>query len=155
MMAKEYKRQHGLTIEQQNAIDLLVMGKTDKEVAEIVGVNRVTVTQWRLYDPYFQAELNKRRQEIWSTAIEKIRCMVLKALDVVDKALDKGSVKTALEVLKIAGLDKANLGEIGEIDPERILEKLALESRKQMVVSEFEKMLVKESLEKKIKDFTG
>ena len=37
-----YKRPHGLTIEQRNAIDLLVTGAVDRAVAEEVGVSRVT-----------------------------------------------------------------------------------------------------------------
>jgi hypothetical protein len=34
-----------LTPEQLNAIALLILGKTDREVAEIVGVRRETVTK--------------------------------------------------------------------------------------------------------------
>lgn len=47
MRTTGYVRQHGLTIEQRNAIDLLVTGKTDTETADSVGVHRVTVTKWR------------------------------------------------------------------------------------------------------------
>jgi len=35
-----------LTPEQLNAIDLLILGKTDREVSDIVGVRRETVTKW-------------------------------------------------------------------------------------------------------------
>jgi hypothetical protein len=65
MGQKEYKRKQGLTIQQQNAIDLLVTGKTDQAVADAVGVTRPTVTCWRLYDPHFEAALNQRRKEVW------------------------------------------------------------------------------------------
>lgn len=65
MGQKKYKREQGLTIEQLNAIDVLITGKSDQAVADAVGVSRPTVTSWRLYDPYFQAELNKRRRETW------------------------------------------------------------------------------------------
>ena len=61
MSQKNYKREHWLTIEQLNAIDLLVTGKTDQAVADAVGVARPTVTCWRLYDPHFEAALNQRR----------------------------------------------------------------------------------------------
>ncbi|GFN22439.1 helix-turn-helix domain-containing protein [Thermanaeromonas sp. C210] len=58
MATKSNKTQHkeALSIEQLNAIDLLVLGKTDKEVAEAVGVHRCTVTSWRLYNPYFEVD---------------------------------------------------------------------------------------------------
>lgn len=36
-----------LTPEQLNAVDLLILGKTDKEVSETIGVRRETVTRWR------------------------------------------------------------------------------------------------------------
>jgi len=44
-----------LTPEQLNAIDLLILGKTDREVAEIVGVRRETITKWHK-NPFFSAE---------------------------------------------------------------------------------------------------
>ena len=40
-----------LSIEQQNAIDLLVQGKSDRETAEAIGVSRQTVNNWRNNDP--------------------------------------------------------------------------------------------------------
>jgi hypothetical protein len=61
-----------LTVAQQNAVDLLATGKTDTEVSELLDVNRVTVTHWRCYDPLFQAELNRRRTEIWASGIHKL-----------------------------------------------------------------------------------
>ena len=51
LATQRYKGLHELTIAQLNAIDLLVGGKTDKEVAGALGVHRVTVTPWRLYHP--------------------------------------------------------------------------------------------------------
>ena len=55
---------HGdkLSVEQLNAIDILVLGKTDQETATTVGVARETVNRWRNENPYFAAELNKQRK---------------------------------------------------------------------------------------------
>jgi DNA-binding NarL/FixJ family response regulator len=50
-----------LTIEQENAIDLLLTGKSDREVAETIGVHRMTVQQWRTAHPLFMATLAQRR----------------------------------------------------------------------------------------------
>jgi FixJ family two-component response regulator len=47
--------QRQLTVKQENVIDMLVVGANDSEVAQAVGVNRVTVSRWRLYSPQFQA----------------------------------------------------------------------------------------------------
>ena len=40
-----------LSVEQLNAIDILVQGRTDQETAETVGVARETVTRWRNDNP--------------------------------------------------------------------------------------------------------
>jgi DNA-binding NarL/FixJ family response regulator len=53
-----------LTPEQLNAIDLLIFGKTDKEVAETIGVGRNTISKW-YKNAFFVAELNARREELW------------------------------------------------------------------------------------------
>jgi len=54
-----------LSIKQQNAIDLLIQGKSDRKTAEAIGVSRQTVTNWRNNNPVFIAELNKQRKAVW------------------------------------------------------------------------------------------
>jgi len=50
-----------LKLEQDHAINLLLQGKNDREVAEAVNVSRQTVNQWRNHDSVFMGELNARR----------------------------------------------------------------------------------------------
>jgi len=121
MAQKQYKREQGLTIEQLNAIDMLITGQSDQAVADAVGVSRPTVTSWRLYDPYFQAELNKRRKEVWGAATDRMRALLPKALDVIEKAIDEGSYRAALELIKLAGLNGV-AGDIGPVDAEEIIQ---------------------------------
>jgi hypothetical protein len=119
-----YKRQRGLTVEQQNAIDLLITGKTDAETAELVGVHRVTVTKWRLSDPWFQAELNCRRLELWGAAAERLRALLPKALSVLERELDRKEYpfQAAVQVIKLAKLSEANtLGPGLPTDAEQII----------------------------------
>src|SRR5919108_5375055 len=71
--AEGYVRVHGPTAAQQRAVELLVAGRSDREAAEALGVSRVTVTRWRLYDPCFQVELNRRRDELWAAAADRLR----------------------------------------------------------------------------------
>jgi DNA-binding CsgD family transcriptional regulator len=54
-----------LTPEQLNAIDLLIFGKTDKEVAETLGIGRNTISKW-YKNAFFIAELNARRGSMGS-----------------------------------------------------------------------------------------
>lgn len=118
-----YKRQHGLTVEQQNAVDRLVAGDTDLQAAEAVGVNRVTVTKWRLHDVTFKAALNARRQEVFGAAADKLRSLVPKALDALAAAMEGGNVLAAVTILKAAALDKLP-PPAGPTDPEQLFAEL-------------------------------
>ncbi len=83
-----------LTPEQLNAIDLLILGKTDREVAEAVGVRRETVTKWHK-NPFFSAELSIRREELWSDAKLRLKSLAHEAVNVLTRGLssqdEKGS----------------------------------------------------------------
>ena len=119
-----------LSVEQLNAVDLLITGQTDREVAATVGVTRQTVCGWRLYDPWFRAELNRRRREVWSAALDQLRQLLPRALDRLDRELDDGQNgwRVALEVLKLAGVGSLpNLGDIGPDDAVAVLDAEAKE----------------------------
>lgn len=98
-------RRAELTVPQENAVDALAIGKNDAETASIVGVHRVTVTRWRLYDPVFQAALNVRRAEVWAVGVHRLRSLIPKALDVLAEELEDEDnpdrLKVALELLKL------------------------------------------------------
>ncbi len=113
-----------LTVQQQNAIDLLIQGQSDREVAEAVGVARQTVTTWRNSNADFVAELNRRRQEVWGGQVEQLRQLVAKAVQVLaedleddDKALRQ---RAAIHILRAVGLYGANLCPTGSTDSEAV-----------------------------------
>jgi hypothetical protein len=95
-----------LSIEQLNAIDLLLTGTTDQAVADAVGVHRVTVTRWRLYHPHFRAALYQRRREAWAGAEDAFRTVIPMALDTLRDQLQVGTGRgrIALDVLYKTGL---------------------------------------------------
>ena len=93
-----------LSVEQLNAIDVLVQGRTDQETAETVGVARETVTRWRNDNPHFTAELNRQRRLIWGNSHDRLRALASKAVDTLEVALTEGDAKVAMEVLKAVGL---------------------------------------------------
>lgn len=93
-----------LTVSQENAIDALILGNTDREAGEKAGVARETVTRWRNDNADFIAELNRRRAALWGSAQDRLRGMVRQALDVLESALQANDVRAAVEVLKAAGL---------------------------------------------------
>ncbi len=111
-MAKQDKKRR-LSIVQQNAIDLLVQGKSDREVGEAVGVSRQAVTEWRNNNTDFIAELNCRRDEIWGHQIDRLRYLVADAVPVLAEDLRSDDLRlrqnAAVHILRAVGLYGADL----------------------------------------------
>lgn len=113
-----------LSLEQENAIDLLIQGKSDREVAEAVNVSRQTVNQWQNHDAVFIAALNARRYEIWGSQTERLRSLISQAVDVLDSDLSSEDLRlrqsAAVHILKAVGLYGADLKPTGETSPDAI-----------------------------------
>jgi hypothetical protein len=128
-----YARQRSRTptLPQLNAIDLLASGKTDTEVAELLKLDRTTVSKWRLYDPVFQAALNRRREEVWGAAADRLRSLIPKALDALADGLESKHhpqrMKAAVELLRLAS--PANALPMGLTDPEAIVREIVANRR--------------------------
>lgn len=94
--------------EQYNAIGLLMQGKSDREVAEEVGVSRQTVCHWRNNHPAFVAELNQRMKDLWADHEQRLRNLVGKAVDVLAEDMDSEDRRlrqaAAVHVLRSVGL---------------------------------------------------
>src|SRR6266542_3738201 len=126
------KNPHALSIEQLNAIDLLLTGATDQAVADVVGVHRVTVTKWRLYHPHFRAELFERRREAWAGATDAYRTIIPLAMDTLRDQLRVGTTRgrLALDSLYKTGLVGTptapilDAADIGARDHEAILHEI-------------------------------
>ena len=140
-----------LSTGQLNAIDRLVAGGTDSEAAEAAGVTRQTVNGWRNHHPYFRAELNRRRSELWGAAQDRLRDLLPRALDVLAEELEgENGYKVALQLLRITGLGDGRLGEIGpttgagvveeetrwRMDPARMLPYLPLDDSGHTITDE-------------------
>jgi DNA-binding CsgD family transcriptional regulator len=113
-----------LTPEQLNAVDLLILGKTDKEVSETIGVRRETVTRWHK-NAFFIAELNARREELWVESKLRLKAVVHDAVDVLTNGLrssdQKIAITAAVHILKTVGLyGELNQG-FGPDTPERVV----------------------------------
>ena len=119
-----------LSVAQLNAIDLLVTGETDQATAEAVGVTRQTVNGWRNTNPYFQAELNRRRQDLWGVSVDQLRALLPRAVAVLAEELEGGEqrARVALDLLRLAGLDRTKAPHkldtflIGPTDPDAIID---------------------------------
>ena len=121
-----------LTPEQLNAIDLLILGKTDREVAEIVGVRRETVTKWHK-NPFFSAELSIRREELWVDAKLRLKSLAHEAVNVLTKGLssrdEKVAITAAVHILKTVGLYGELKQDFGPDTPEETVWRQATEDQ--------------------------
>src|SRR6267142_6713484 len=88
-----------LSIEQKNAIDLLIVGKSDQETADAVGVTRQTIYAWRTAHLLFQSELEQARGALWRLSAERLRGLMSKAIDNIAKTIEEGNVKSSFELL--------------------------------------------------------
>jgi hypothetical protein len=111
-----------LTVEQQNAIDGLILGQSDRDAAEAIGVTRETVWHWRHEHPVFMAELQRRRAEVWRAPQEQLRSLLGKAVANLAAAVESGDLKASIEVLKAVGMyGNATMNTIHEQDPATLL----------------------------------
>ncbi|HEY5869382.1 MAG TPA: hypothetical protein VI542_28110 [Candidatus Tectomicrobia bacterium] len=109
-----------LTMAQENAIDALLLGHTDGEVATLVGVDRGTVWTWRHAHPLFAATLEQRRADLWRAPQEKLRALAMRAAENLAAAVEEGNLKASIEVLKAIGLYGA-VAPADETDPDAVL----------------------------------
>jgi hypothetical protein len=134
---KQRRRKYGLTAQQRSAIDLILAGANDRQVAEQVGVHRVTVTNWRLHDPDFQIALSSRLASLWTGATHVIRTVLPEALDSLREQLrshpNRG--RLALDLVFRAGLlgrpyagDLATMG-VGPLTMDELLDQEVLQHR--------------------------
>ncbi len=55
----------GLSIKQRQAIELMVAGRTDAEIAQEIGSARSTINRWRNQDPNFRESLEVRLRPLF------------------------------------------------------------------------------------------
>jgi len=87
----------------------MTSGSRDSEVAQDLGVNRTTLWRWRKDDSLFQAELNRRRYELWNASVERLRTLVPAALDALAEELEgPRKLRAAAAILDLAGFRVQN-----------------------------------------------
>ena len=91
---------------QQTAIELLVGGERPGAVAEKIGIGRTTLWRWRKYDWQFRRALAAARQAVFGEAIERLRCLVPEAVDVLQARMQEGSDLAAARLLRLARVDR-------------------------------------------------
>ena len=113
-----------LTPQQETAINLILAGKTDGDVAHAIGKSRSTVNVWRNHDSLFIATLNDRRQQIWGSQLNRLNTLAAEAVDALQAGLHDTDIKVrllaAVHILKATGVYGAASPGIEGTDPARI-----------------------------------
>jgi hypothetical protein len=90
-----------LSPRQHEAINLSLQGLTDAQVAQQINVNRATLYRWRTSNPWFRAELHRRRRAIWASCTDRLRSMIAPALDIIQSQITSPDPRTALRAAAI------------------------------------------------------
>jgi hypothetical protein len=118
--SRHSRRWKPLSVEQENAIDRLILGDTDEEAGAAVGACRQTLWTWRNTHPVFKAELQQRRANLYGAACERLRSLVSKAVENIAGAIEEGNVPMSVELLKIIGVHgNGTMNAVHGLDPEQ------------------------------------
>ena len=96
-----------VTDRQSLVIDALLQGATHRAAAELVGVQRSTVTGWVNHHVGFEAELNARRQARLAAISDQVHESLCRALDLIDEKIAEGRLDAAVVLLRNVGLKDA------------------------------------------------
>ncbi|MDR3592585.1 MAG: helix-turn-helix domain-containing protein [Negativicutes bacterium] len=114
-----------LSVEQHRSIQYLLAGRTVNETAAMIGRSRDTVSRWRNENPHFIAEFNRQHGEICDGVKLRLQGLAVKATEVLEDHLNKGSLKAATEVLKIIDMYGKIPAPASQTDTELIVKEYA------------------------------
>lgn len=97
-----------LSNKQQRALELLLQGKTQTEVASELEIDPSTVWRWLRLGTAFEDQYRQARAEIWSSMRWRLRQLGSKALDVLETSLssedERIRLKAAIEITRAVEL---------------------------------------------------
>ena len=100
----------GLNDDQVRAIPLIIEGKTDVQVGEVLGKRRETINRWRNQDKHFIKELQAAREAYLDTQITALSATTPKVITVLQDLLDsedeKIRMQAATHLLKATALSE-------------------------------------------------
>lgn len=89
-----------LSLKQHYAIELLLIGKSDAEIAVLIGVDSEIVGQWQKQDSEFIVAINALRAAAWEGSVARLKMLMSRALDVVEEAVIRGDEMVAISFLQ-------------------------------------------------------
>jgi hypothetical protein len=99
-VARILLRNQQLTERQLSAVELLMRGLSDAQVAAQLGVDRGTVYRWRT-SSLFLKELERQRKLLYEQSAARLQAMIQPALEILNRQLTGDDPKTALRAAAI------------------------------------------------------
>jgi hypothetical protein len=88
-----------LRLKQHYAIELLLIGKSEAEIAALIGVDSDVICQWQSQDSFIFA-INALRAAAWEGSVARLKRLMSRALDVVEDAVTRGDEMVAISFLQ-------------------------------------------------------
>ena len=105
------KAHKDLSVKQELALDLILCGMNDREIAERAGVSRQTINTWRNHNEDFRMLLAGRREAARERHQDELSGLVSEAVGVMREAMLEGDLLTRLwavqALLRMSGLQAA------------------------------------------------
>jgi hypothetical protein len=114
--------------EQALALELLLLGYSDSDVAKASGVRRETVWRWKQRDPVFRTALGARRATMADAAAERLRGLLDQAVSVVQQSLSSPEADPKLAMALLGALGVLERGRaLAEASGEPVIGSRAIE----------------------------
>ena len=91
-----------LSLKQHYAMELLLVGKSDAEIAALIGVDSEIIGQWQTKDAEFVVAINALRAAAWEDSVVRLKRLMSHALDVVEEAVTRDEM-VAISFLQALG----------------------------------------------------
>lgn len=103
---------------EDRALALILQGRKDSEVAEQLGISRMTIYRWKKYDARFMKMLEDRRALLREQAEDSLLDLSESAVEAIKDALKDNDMKIRLQAAKmVLGILKVGKGKEKETSP--------------------------------------
>jgi len=86
---------------EEMALALILQGRKDTEVAEELGISRMTIHRWKKYDAEFIKALDEKRSHLRQQAEDNLLELTESAVNAIRDALNENDPKIRLQAAKL------------------------------------------------------
>jgi hypothetical protein len=116
-----------IPVRKQLALEHLVAGKSMSEASRLTGIPRITIYRWLKTDPAFQAAFNEWHEQMENSVRARLMAMTDVAAEAVQKSLENGDARTAMQLLIRMGLFKEKPP--GPTDADEVAQRMEMDKK--------------------------